>query len=171
MHVVTVKEGSDKMGMFKKIWKTGKVTETDEHLQKISQGEKLSLHLRHLDAGSCNGCDFEIAHLSNPIYDIQQYGLDIVASPRHADGVLVTGSVTHNLYEAIKKTYEAVPEPKKVIAVGDCACGKGIIGSNYAQYSSVNEVLPVDIEIPGCPPSPKKIIDTIVRKMSKKSKV
>lgn len=154
------------MGMLKKLLKTGIVTETDAENKKMKEKHQLSLHLRHLDAGSCNGCDFELMQLTNPIYDIQQYGIDIVASPRHADGVIVTGSVTHNLKEAVMKTYEAVPEPKYVIAIGDCACGRGIIGKNYAGHSSLHDVLPVDIEIPGCPPSPKEIIDTVVRKMN-----
>ncbi|WP_339061687.1 NADH-quinone oxidoreductase subunit NuoB [Tepidibacillus marianensis] len=132
-----------------------------------SRTEHLSLHLRHLDSGSCNGCDFELGQLSSPIYDLQHYGIAFVASPRHADAVVVTGNVTHNLQEAVMKTYEAVPEPKWVIAVGDCACGKGILGKTYASHTSVNDVLPVDIEIPGCPPSPEEIIKTIVKKYMK----
>jgi len=152
--------------MLKKIWGTGQVTTTDKKSKKSSQSKHLSLHLRHLDSGSCNGCDFELGQLSSPIYDLQQYGIDFVASPRHADAVIITGNVTHNLQKAVMKTYEAVPAPKWVIAIGDCACGKGLLGKTYAGQTSVQEVLPVDIEIPGCPPSPEEIIKSIVKKIN-----
>jgi Ni,Fe-hydrogenase III small subunit len=117
-----------------------------------------SLQLRHLDSGSCNACDWELAALLNPVYDVRRLGIDFVASPRHADGVIVTGPVTRNLETAVRRTYEAVPEPKIVIAVGACAVSGGIVGRSYASAGGVAEVLPVDVFIPGCPPRPEAII-------------
>ena len=117
-----------------------------------------SLQLRHLDAGSCNACDWELTALLNPVYDIRRLGIDFVASPRHADGVVVTGPVTRNLETAVRRTYEAVPEPRVVIAVGACASSGGIVGRNYASAGGVDQVLPVDVFIPGCPPRPDAII-------------
>ncbi len=117
-----------------------------------------SLHLRHLDSGSCNACDWELTALLNPVYDVRRLGIDFVASPRHADGVIVTGPVTRNLETAVRRTYEAVPEPRVVIAVGACASSGGIAGRSYASAGGVAEVLPVDVYIPGCPPRPEAII-------------
>jgi len=117
-----------------------------------------SLHLRHLDAGSCNACDWELTALLNPVYDIRRLGIDFVASPRHADGVVVTGPVTRNLEAAVRRTVEAIPEPRIVIAVGACATGGGIIGEGYASAGGADRVLPVDVYIPGCPPRPEAII-------------
>jgi Ni,Fe-hydrogenase III small subunit len=117
-----------------------------------------SLHLRHLDSGSCNACDWELTALLNPVYDVRRLGIDFVASPRHADGVIVTGPVTRNLETAVRRTYEAVPEPRVVIAVGACASSGGIAGRGYASAGGVAEVLPVDVFIPGCPPRPEAII-------------
>jgi Ni,Fe-hydrogenase III small subunit/formate hydrogenlyase subunit 6/NADH:ubiquinone oxidoreductase subunit I len=117
-----------------------------------------SLHLRHLDSGSCNACDWELTALLNPVYDVRRLGVDFVASPRHADGVIVTGPVTRNLEVAVLRTYEAVPEPRVVIAVGACAVSGGIVGRSYASAGGVAEVLPVDVFIPGCPPRPEAII-------------
>jgi Ni,Fe-hydrogenase III small subunit len=117
-----------------------------------------SLQLRHLDAGSCNACDWELTALLNPVYDVRRLGVDVVASPRHADGVLVTGPVTRNLEVAVRRTWEAVPEPRVVIAVGACASSGGIVGASYASAGGVGEVLPVDVFIPGCPPCPEAII-------------
>ena len=117
-----------------------------------------SLHLRHLDSGSCNGCDWELTALLNPVYDVRRLGIDFVASPRHADGLMVTGSVTRNLETAVRRTYEAVPEPRVVIAVGACAASGGIVPRSYASAGGVGEVLPVDVFIPGCPPRPEAII-------------
>lgn len=117
-----------------------------------------SLQLRHLDAGSCNACDWELTALLNPVYDVRRLGIDFVASPRHADGVIVTGPVTRNLEPAVLRTYEAVPEPRVVIAVGACACSGGIAGESYASGGGVAGVLPVDVHIPGCPPRPEAII-------------
>ncbi len=117
-----------------------------------------SLQLRHLDSGSCNACDWELTALLNPVYDVRRLGVDFVASPRHADGVVVTGPVTRNLEAAVRRTWEAVPEPRVVIAVGACACSGGIVGRSYASAGGVAEVLPVDVFIPGCPPRPEAII-------------
>jgi Ni,Fe-hydrogenase III small subunit len=117
-----------------------------------------SLHLRHLDAGSCNACDWELTALLNPVYDVRRLGIDFVASPRHADGVVVTGSVTRNLEIAVRRTVEAIPDPRVVIAVGACAASGGIVGEGYASAGGVDKVLPVDVYIPGCPPRPEALI-------------
>jgi Ni,Fe-hydrogenase III small subunit/Pyruvate/2-oxoacid:ferredoxin oxidoreductase delta subunit len=117
-----------------------------------------SLHIRHVDAGSCNACDFEMAALSNPFYDLQQYGIDFVASPRHADMLMVTGVVTRNLTQALLMTYEAVPAPKLVMAVGACASSGQIYGKSYAMRGGVDQVVPVDIYVPGCPPRPQALL-------------
>jgi len=117
-----------------------------------------SLAIRHLDAGSCNACDFEMGALSNPIYDLQHYGMNFVASPRHADLLMVTGVVTRNLEQALIMSYEAMQEPKLVMAVGACAISGGIFGENYATVGALEKVLPVDIALPGCPPRPAAML-------------
>lgn len=117
-----------------------------------------SLHVRHLDAGSCNACDFELGTMSNPVYDLHRYGIAFVASPRHADMLMVTGVVTRNLEQALRMTYDAMPEPKMVMACGACACGGETYGSTYAVVGSAADVVPVDIDVPGCPPRPAAII-------------
>ncbi len=117
-----------------------------------------SLHIREVDAGSCNACEVEIMALSNPIYDIERLGFHIVASPRHADMLLVTGPVTRNMELALLKTYNATPPPKLVAAMGSCACNGGIFGNTYASGGGVDRFIPVDVYIPGCPPRPQAVI-------------
>ncbi len=117
-----------------------------------------SLHIREVDAGSCNACEVEVNALSNPTYDIERFGLHIVASPRHADMLLVTGPVTRNMELALLKTYNATPSPKLVAAMGSCACNGGIFGNTYASSGGVDKIIPVDVYIPGCPPRPQAVI-------------
>ncbi|MBI3967658.1 MAG: NADH-quinone oxidoreductase subunit B family protein [Chloroflexi bacterium] len=126
-----------------------------------------SLHVRHLDAGSCNGCDWEIGALTGAIYDVQRLGVDVVASPRHADAVLVTGIVTRHLEPALLATYEAMPRPGLVIAVGACACGGGPFEGSYAVVGPVDRRLPVDVYIPGCPPRPHALIHGLLVAMDR----
>lgn len=121
-----------------------------------------SLAIREVDAGSCNGCELEIVALNNPVYDIERFGIHFVASPRHADLLLVTGPVTRNMELALRKTFAATPEPKVVVAVGACGISGGIFGTNYATRGGVDEVIPVDVYIPGCPPRPEALIDGIL---------
>ncbi len=121
-----------------------------------------SLHIREVDAGSCNGCEVEIVGLNSPIYDIERFGIHFVASPRHADMLLVTGPVTRNMELALRKTYDATPEPRLVVAVGACGCSGGIFGQNYASCGGVDSVVPVDVYIPGCPPNPYALLHGIL---------
>jgi NADH-quinone oxidoreductase B subunit len=121
-----------------------------------------SLHIREVDAGSCNGCEIEIAGLNSPVYDIERFGIHFVASPRHADMLLVTGPVTRNMELALRKTYDAMPEPRLVVAVGACGCSGGMFGRNYATLGGVDKVIPVDVYIPGCPPNPLALIHGIL---------
>ena len=121
-----------------------------------------SLHIREVDAGSCNGCEIEITALTNPYYDLERFGLHFVASPRHADCLLVTGPVTRNMAEPLRLTYEATPDPKIVIAVGDCARDCGVFKGSYAVVGSVDKVIPVDVVVPGCPPEPIDILRGIL---------
>jgi len=125
------------------------------------------LHIRHVDVGSCNACDFEMNALNNPIYDLQQYGIDFVPAPRHADMLMVTGVVTRNLTQALLMTYEAVPNPKIVMAVGACAASGQVFGSSYAIRGAVDELVPVDIYVPGCPPSPQALLYGLLLVMDK----
>src|SRR5690242_10578409 len=117
-----------------------------------------SLSIRQIDAGSCNGCELEIRALSNAFYDLERFGLRFVASPRHADVLLVTGPVTKNMKEALERTYNATPEPKWVVALGDCAATGGMFAGSYACVGGVGLVVPVDLHIPGCPPTPEQIL-------------
>lgn len=120
-----------------------------------------SLHIRHVDIGSCNACDFEMAHLSNPIYDVQQYGIDFVPSPRHADMIMVTGVLTRNSTQALQMVYEAMASPKLVMAIGACACSGQVFGNSYAIRGGVDALVPVDIYVPGCPPRPQALLHGI----------
>jgi Ni,Fe-hydrogenase III small subunit/formate hydrogenlyase subunit 6/NADH:ubiquinone oxidoreductase subunit I len=121
-----------------------------------------SLAIREVDAGSCNGCELEIVALSNPVYDIERFGIHFVASPRHADMLLVTGPVTRNMELALRKTYDATPDPKLVVAVGACGISGGIFGTNYATRGGVDQVIPVDVYVPGCPPRPEALLHGIL---------
>ncbi|MBI5394894.1 MAG: NADH-quinone oxidoreductase subunit NuoB [Verrucomicrobia bacterium] len=121
-----------------------------------------SLHIREVDAGSCNGCEVEIHGLNSPVYDIERFGIHFVASPRHADMLLVTGPVTRNMELALRKTYDATPDPRLVVAVGACGCSGGIFGQNYASCGAVDAVIPVDVYIPGCPPNPHALLHGIL---------
>ena len=121
-----------------------------------------SLAIREVDAGSCNGCEVEIVALNNPIHDIERFGIQFVASPRHADMLLVTGPVTRNMELALLKTFRAMPEPKVVVAVGACGISGGIFGANYASLGGVDNVIPVDVYIPGCPPRPQALLHGIL---------
>lgn len=121
-----------------------------------------SLAIREVDAGSCNGCELEIVALNNPVHDIERFGIHFVASPRHADLLLVTGPVTRNMELALLKTYRAIAEPKVVVAVGACGISGGIFGENYASLGGVDKVLPVDVYIPGCPPRPQALLHGIL---------
>ena len=164
--------------IIKQILKTGIVTEappeTDEALRVT--GERLragilqhfagALTIRHVDAGSCNGCELEINSLDNPYYNLEGLGIKFVASPRHADMLLVTGPVSRNMEVALKRTYDATPDPKLVVAVGDCGCTGGIFGENYASRGKVSNVIPVDVAVPGCPPTPVAIMQGILTAIS-----
>jgi Ni,Fe-hydrogenase III small subunit len=121
-----------------------------------------SLSIREVDAGSCNGCELEINALSNAFYDLERYGLHIVASPRHADVLLVTGPVTKNMREALERTYRATPDPKWVVAVGDCAVDGGLFAGSYAVEGGVGAVVPVDLHLRGCPPSPTQLLQGLL---------
>src|SRR6476660_5540875 len=117
-----------------------------------------SLSIREVDAGSCNGCELEIHALNNAFYDLERFGLRFVASPRHADVLVVTGPVTRNMREALERTYNATPDPKWVVAVGDCALDGGVFSGSYAVVGGVSAVVPVDLHIPGCPPRPVQLL-------------
>ena len=156
------------------IARTGIVSErapaADESLRQIAgrlNDEVLkllgrALAIRHVDAGSCNGCELEIHALNNPYYNLEGLGIKFVASPRHADMLLVTGPVSRNMEVALKRTYAATPEPKLVVAIGDCGCDGGIFGENYANCGRVANVIPVDVAVPGCPPEPVAIMQGIL---------
>ena len=129
-----------------------------------------SLAIREVDAGSCNGCELEIHALNNPVYDVERFGLRFVASPRHADVLLVTGPVTRNMKVALERTYAATPDPKWVVAVGDCGCGCGVFEGSYAVVGGVDKVLPVDLHIPGCPPRPAALLQGLITLLEKVAK-
>ena len=166
-------------GLFQKIFKTGIVTEPlgrdpvgadeAEIIQWVGQIDQKSkrllgraLAIREVDAGSCNGCEIEITGLTSPVYDSERFGIHFVASPRHADLLLVTGPVTRNMEVPLRKTYEATPDPKLVVAVGDCARTCGVFNGSYAVSGSVDQVIPVDVFVHGCPPEPIQILRGIL---------
>ncbi len=122
-----------------------------------------ALCIRHVDAGSCNGCELEIQALNNPYYNLEGIGIKFVASPRHADLLLVTGPVSINMEEALKRTYDAMPDPKLVVAVGDCGTCGGVFGENYASRGAVANIIPVHHTVAGCPPNPLAILEAIVQ--------
>jgi Ni,Fe-hydrogenase III small subunit len=125
-----------------------------------------ALTIRQVDAGSCNGCELEIHALGNPYYNLEGAGIKFVASPRHADMLLVTGPVSKHMLIALKRTYDATPDPKLVVAVGDCGCTGGIFGESYASCGRVANVIPVDVAIPGCPPTPTALLRGILAAIS-----
>lgn len=140
------------------------LAESAAHLRDRIHGRLgRSLHIRQVDAGSCNGCELEIAATTNPMFDLERFGMHFVASPRHADVLLVTGPVTRNMEPALRATYEATPDPRIVVAVGACGCSGGIFGAEtYASRGGVGGILPVDVYIPGCPPRPQAILNGLL---------
>jgi Ni,Fe-hydrogenase III small subunit len=166
--------------MLKQIIKTGIKTEpypqpdeamrlTTQHLQQeILDVFGGALAIRMVDAGSCNGCELEIHAVNNAYYNIEGLGIKFVASPRHADMLLVTGPVSRHMEVALKRTYDATPEPKLVVAIGDCACDGGIFGESYASCGKVANVIPVDVVVSGCPPDPVKILQGVLTAISAK---
>ena len=164
--------------LLKQIAKTGIVSEsppqTDEALRRIEQqlGEVTLRHfgralaIRHVDAGSCNGCELEIHTMNGPYYNLERLGIKFVASPRHADLLLVTGPVSRNMELALKRTYDATPNPKLVVAIGDCGCSGGVFGESYASCGRVSNVIPVDVAVPGCPPTPTALMQGILTAIS-----
>jgi Ni,Fe-hydrogenase III small subunit len=167
--------------ILKQIAKTGLVSEPapqpDEALRLGAQRLRetvlehfgRSLAIRHVDAGSCNGCELEIHACNSPYYNLERLGVRFVASPRHADLLLVTGPVSRHMEEALRRTYDATPEPKLVVAIGDCGCSGGIFGESYASRGRVSNVIPVDVAVPGCPPEPAAIIQGILTAVSSAS--
>ncbi|MCL4492796.1 MAG: NADH-quinone oxidoreductase subunit B family protein [Nitrospirae bacterium] len=158
------------------IFRTGIVTEplppeTESGVQEVgSRLEEIirkrfqkSLTIREVDAGSCNGCELEIHAMGNPVYNCERFGIHFTASPRFADMLLVTGPVTRNMETALRRTYNATPPPKLVVAVGDCGCNGGIFGESYASLGGIDRVIPVDAYIPGCPPSPAALLHGILK--------
>ena len=160
--------------VLKQIVRTGIVSEPSPVVDKDSQAplDRIqadllailgqSLCIRAVDAGSCNGCELEIHAVNNPYYNLEGLGIRFVASPRHADMLLVTGPVSRHMEEALRRTYDAMPEPKLVVALGDCGCTGGIFGESYASCGRVANVIPVDVSVPGCPPPPVEILRAIL---------
>jgi Ni,Fe-hydrogenase III small subunit len=166
--------------IIKQIIKTGIKTETppqaDESMRVDTQRLQQAildtfggaLAIRQVDAGSCNGCELEIHAVNNAYYNIEGLGIKFVASPRHADLLLVTGPVSRNMEIALKRTYDATPEPKLVVAIGDCGCNGGIFGESYATCGKISNVIPVDVVVNGCPPTPTAILQGILTAISAK---
>jgi len=151
------------MGLIRRIVRTGKVAEAagpTDPADALPQAAELrgSVQVRHVDAGSCNGCEIEVGQAFSPVYDAERYGVRLVASPRHADVLTVTGPVTVNMEEALRKTYEAMPEPRLVVGVGDCARTCGAFAGGYGVLGPVSDVIPVDVHVAGCPPEPAAIV-------------
>jgi Ni,Fe-hydrogenase III small subunit len=146
-------------------WRVRAATIEDRIVRMLGR----ALVIRHVDAGSCNGCELEIHALNNPYYNIESLGIRFAASPRHADLLLVTGPVTKAMEGALRLAYEAMPDPKLVVAVGDCGCGGGIWGENYATCGRVANVIPVDVAVPGCPPPPTAILQGILTAIATKT--
>jgi Ni,Fe-hydrogenase III small subunit len=147
---------------------TGRIAEpapplapTPAHRADARRALRGSVQIRHVDAGSCNGCEVEIGAAFGPVYDAERYGARLVASPRHADALIVTGVVTRNMAEPLRRTYEAVPAPKLVVAVGDCARNCGVFAGAYGVVGAARDIVPVDAEVPGCPPRPEAIVAVI----------
>ncbi|HTO42692.1 MAG TPA: NADH-quinone oxidoreductase subunit B family protein [Burkholderiales bacterium] len=169
--------------ILKKIAQSGIVSESppeaDESLRVLQQQLEDSvlrsfagaLTIRHVDAGSCNGCELEIHAANNPYHNLEGLGIRFVASPRHADMLLVTGPVSRNMETALKRTYDATPEPKLVVAIGDCGCTGGIFGESYASCGRVSNVIPVDVAVPGCPPTPRAILQGILTAIQLRAKL
>ena len=153
------------MGWLHKILRTGRVVEPADAaptpVGTAIAGVRGSVQIRHVDAGSCNGCEVEISGAFGPVYDAERFGARLVASPRHADALLVTGVVTRNMAEPLRNTVAATPQPRVVIACGDCALNRGVFAEAYGVVGAVNDVVPVDVEIPGCPPTPADIIKAL----------
>jgi len=164
--------------LLKQIAATGILTEAppqpDEALRVVAERLRAdvlrhfagALTIRHVDAGSCNGCELEIHMCNNPYYNLEGLGIRFVASPRHADMLLVTGPVSRHMETALKRTYEATPDPKLIVAIGDCGCTGGIFGESYASCGRVSNVIPVDVAVPGCPPTPVAIMQGILTAIS-----
>lgn len=154
------------MGLTRKILQTGRVAEpavpADDNVFVAAELGG-SVQVRHVDAGSCNGCEIEIGQAFSPVYDAERHGVRLVASPRHADVLTVTGPVTVNMADALRKTYEAMPEPRLVVAVGDCARDCGLFAGGPGVLGPVSDVVPVDLHIPGCPPEPAQIVAALRR--------
>jgi len=165
--------------ILRQIIRTGIVTEPLQHVAEeeirvvgatldkmIRRKFGRSLTIRQVDAGSCNGCELEIHAMNNPIYNCERFGVHFTASPRFADMPLVTGPVARNMEIALRRTFDATPSPKLVVAVGDCGCNGGIFGKSYASLGGIDTVIPVDVYIPGCPPSPAALLNGILKAIS-----
>ncbi|MCV7100246.1 NADH-quinone oxidoreductase subunit B family protein [Mycobacterium palustre] len=150
------------MGWIRKAFAIGRIAEPAPARPPLTAepiaGVRGSLQLRHVDAGSCNACEVEVSGAFGPVYDAERFGARLVASPRHADALLVTGVVTRNMAGPLRATLEATPHPRRVIACGDCACNGGVFTDGYGVVGAVADVVPVDLEIPGCPPTPAEIV-------------
>ncbi|GAB3260521.1 NADH-quinone oxidoreductase subunit B family protein [Nocardioides dilutus] len=155
-------------GLLRLIRTTGRIAEPALDRPEVAPGLRStaevfggSIQVRHVDAGSCNGCEIEIGSAFGPVYDLERYGVRLVASPRHADVLLVTGPVTRNMVDPLIKAYEATPSPKRVVALGDCARDCGVFAGAYGVQGAVSDFIPVDLTVPGCPPEPEVIISAL----------